>query len=159
MTSSHLLPSTTYFSLTTHFPKYVGGSFRHPSTTPFPSTNFPSAQRASGSTIPSPMGMEDKRIYTRKEPVGVCGIITPWNFPLAMLVRKIAPALAVGCTVVCKPSEETPLSALAFARLCEMVDLPRYDLLFCFPPLPFRFFCDFFALFLRFFIDFSLIYH
>ena len=69
--------------------------------------------------------METKRFYTTKEPVGVCALITPWNFPLAMLVRKFAPAAAAGCTIVAKPSEETPLSALAFARITELSGLPN----------------------------------
>jgi succinate-semialdehyde dehydrogenase/glutarate-semialdehyde dehydrogenase len=58
------------------------------------------------------------------EPVGVCAMVTPWNFPLAMLARKVAPALAAGCTVVAKPAEETPLSAFAFAGILEACGLP-----------------------------------
>jgi acyl-CoA reductase-like NAD-dependent aldehyde dehydrogenase len=68
-----------------------------------------------GDTIPQPSN--DKRIVVIKQPVGVVACITPWNFPNAMLARKIAPALAAGCTVVCKPASETPLSALAMAEL------------------------------------------
>ena len=64
------------------------------------------ARRIGGHTIPSPT--PDRRIVVLKEPVGVCGIITPWNFPNAMITRKVAPALAAGCTVVIKPSEFTP---------------------------------------------------
>lgn len=64
------------------------------------------ARRINGSTIPAPA--VDRRILVLKEPVGVCGIITPWNFPNAMITRKVAPALAAGCTVVIKPSEFTP---------------------------------------------------
>ncbi|MCV2509690.1 MAG: aldehyde dehydrogenase family protein, partial [Neisseriaceae bacterium] len=59
------------------------------------------------------------------EPVGVCGLITPWNFPNAMIARKMAPALAAGCTIIAKPSEETPFSALALAELACMAGFPR----------------------------------
>ena len=69
------------------------------------------ARRIEGSVIPSPT--PDRRIVTLKQPVGVSGIITPWNFPNAMITRKVAPALAAGCTVVIKPSDFTPFSALA----------------------------------------------
>jgi succinate-semialdehyde dehydrogenase/glutarate-semialdehyde dehydrogenase len=68
--------------------------------------------------------MPGKRMMAIKEPVGVVAAITPWNFPLAMIARKIAPALAVGCTVVAKPAEDTPLTALALARLAEEAGLP-----------------------------------
>ena len=71
------------------------------------------AKRAYGSVIPSPLG--DRMLLTLKQPIGVCAAITPWNFPLAMITRKVAPALAAGCTVVCKPAEATPLTALALA--------------------------------------------
>ncbi|MDR2282490.1 MAG: NAD-dependent succinate-semialdehyde dehydrogenase, partial [Sphingobacterium sp.] len=67
----------------------------------------------------------DKRIITLKEPVGVVGAITPWNFPLAMITRKIAPALAVGCTVVVRPSEETPFTALAINYLADLAGFPK----------------------------------
>jgi succinate-semialdehyde dehydrogenase/glutarate-semialdehyde dehydrogenase len=80
------------------------------------------ARRIGGQTIPSPTA--DRRIIVLKEPVGVCGIITPWNFPNAMITRKIAPALAAGCTVVVKPSEFTPYSALALGVLAEMAGIP-----------------------------------
>lgn len=80
------------------------------------------ARRIGGQTIPSPT--PDRRIIVLKEPVGVCGIITPWNFPNAMITRKIAPALAAGCTVVVKPSEFTPYSALALGVLAEMAGIP-----------------------------------
>ena len=73
-------------------------------------------------TIPAP-GV-DKRIITLKQPVGVVACITPWNFPNAMLARKIAPALAAGCTVVCKPANETPLSAFALAHLAQQAGIP-----------------------------------
>ena len=75
-----------------------------------------------GDTIPQPSN--DKRIVVIKQPVGVVACITPWNFPNAMLARKIAPALAAGCTVVCKPASETPLSALAMAELAGRAGVP-----------------------------------
>jgi succinate-semialdehyde dehydrogenase/glutarate-semialdehyde dehydrogenase len=66
-----------------------------------------------------------QRIVVTKEPIGVCAAITPWNYPLAMVTRKIAPALAAGCTVVVKPSESTPLSALALAELADQAAFPK----------------------------------
>jgi len=80
------------------------------------------AKRAYGDTIPSPWA--DKRIVVLKQPVGVCALITPWNFPNAMITRKLAPALAAGCTVVVKPSELTPFSALALAELATRARIP-----------------------------------
>ena len=80
------------------------------------------AKRVYGDTIPGPAA--DKRIVTIKQPVGVVGCITPWNFPNAMLTRKIGPALATGCTVVCKPASATPLSAFAIAELAERAGVP-----------------------------------
>ena len=80
------------------------------------------AKRIYGDIIPAPSG--DKRIVVIKQPVGVVACITPWNFPNAMLTRKIAPALAAGCTVVCKPANATPLSALAFVELAERAGVP-----------------------------------
>lgn len=80
------------------------------------------ARRINGHTIPSPT--PDRRIVVLKQPVGVCGIITPWNFPNAMITRKVAPALAAGCTVVIKPSEFTPYSALAIGWLVEKAGIP-----------------------------------
>jgi succinate-semialdehyde dehydrogenase/glutarate-semialdehyde dehydrogenase len=79
-------------------------------------------KRIYGDTIPQPSN--DKRIVVIKQPVGVVACITPWNFPNAMLTRKIAPALAAGCTVVCKPANATPLSAFAFAVLAEQAGVP-----------------------------------
>ena len=79
-------------------------------------------KRIYGDTIPSPS--DDKRIVVIKQPVGVVACITPWNFPNAMLTRKIAPALAAGCTVVCKPANATPLSAFAFVELAERAGVP-----------------------------------
>jgi len=81
------------------------------------------AVRVYGDTIPAPT--VDTRVVTIKQPVGVVAAITPWNFPMAMLARKIAPALAAGCTVVCKPAEDTPLSALALAQLADDAGFPR----------------------------------
>ena len=80
------------------------------------------ARRIDGTVIPSPT--PDRRILTLKEPVGVCGIVTPWNFPNAMITRKVAPALAAGCTVVVKPSDLTPFSALALGVLAERAGIP-----------------------------------
>ncbi|SEH78898.1 succinate-semialdehyde dehydrogenase / glutarate-semialdehyde dehydrogenase [Rhizobium tibeticum] len=80
------------------------------------------AKRIYGETIPAPSN--DKRMIVIKQPVGVVGTITPWNFPAAMITRKIAPALAVGCAVVAKPAEQTPLSALALAVLAEQAGIP-----------------------------------
>ena len=79
-------------------------------------------KRVYGDTIPH--STEDKRLVVIKQPVGVVACITPWNFPNAMLTRKIAPALAAGCTVVCKPANATPLSAYAFAELAERAGVP-----------------------------------
>ncbi len=67
----------------------------------------------------------DKRVLVAKEPIGVCAAITPWNFPAAMITRKVGPALAAGCTIVLKPAEATPLSALALAELAERAGIPK----------------------------------
>ncbi len=80
------------------------------------------ATRANGDVIPAPM--RGRRMFALKEPVGVVAAITPWNFPAAMIARKIAPALAAGCTVVCKPAEDTPLTALALVKLAEEAGVP-----------------------------------
>ncbi|GGW34633.1 NAD-dependent succinate-semialdehyde dehydrogenase [Gemmobacter lanyuensis] len=80
------------------------------------------AKRVYGETIPG--HQRDKRLMVIRQPVGVVGAITPWNFPNAMLARKMAPALAVGCAMVAKPAEQTPLSALALAVLAERAGLP-----------------------------------
>ncbi len=80
------------------------------------------AKRVYGDTIPSPQA--NKRTIVFKQPVGVVAAITPWNFPNAMITRKVAPALAAGCTVVLKPSEETPFSALALAHLAGEAGFP-----------------------------------
>ena len=80
------------------------------------------AKRACGETIPPVVA--DKRLITIKQPIGVCAAITPWNFPLAMITRKVAPAIAAGCTVVVKPAEQTPLTALALAKLAHLAELP-----------------------------------
>lgn len=81
------------------------------------------AKRVYGETIPSPDAT--KRLLVLKQPVGVCAAITPWNFPLAMITRKVAPALAAGCPVVIKPAEQTPLTALAAAELAHRAGMPR----------------------------------
>jgi succinate-semialdehyde dehydrogenase/glutarate-semialdehyde dehydrogenase len=80
------------------------------------------AVRITGELIPS--ARADQRIVVTREPVGPCAMITPWNFPAAMLARKLAPALAAGCTAVVKPAEQTPLTALAMAAICERVGVP-----------------------------------
>jgi succinate-semialdehyde dehydrogenase/glutarate-semialdehyde dehydrogenase len=81
------------------------------------------AKRVYGDTIPQPL--PDRRIVVLKQPIGVTAGITPWNFPSAMVTRKAAPALAAGCTMVLKPAEQTPLSALALAVLAEEAGLPE----------------------------------
>lgn len=80
------------------------------------------AKRVAGS-IPSTT-WSDKRMIVMKQPIGVCVAITPWNFPIAMITRKIAPAMAAGCTIVIKPAELTPLSALALAELAQRAGVP-----------------------------------
>lgn len=80
------------------------------------------ATRSYGATIPS--SSAHTTLYTVREPVGVCGIITPWNFPAAMITRKVAPAFAAGCSVVIKPPSETPYTALALARLAVDAGMP-----------------------------------
>ena len=79
-------------------------------------------KRIYGDTIPAPNG--DWRIVVTKEPIGVCAAITPWNFPSAMIARKVGPALAAGCTMVCKPATATPYSALAMADLAARAGVP-----------------------------------
>lgn len=79
-------------------------------------------RRAYGDIIPSPVA--SSRMLVIKQPVGVCAAITPWNFPSAMLTRKLGPAMAAGCTMVCKPAEQTPLSALALAVLGAEAGVP-----------------------------------
>ena len=80
------------------------------------------ARRMYGEMVPSPW--HDKRILVTHEPVGVCAAITPWNFPSAMITRKVAPALAAGCAIIVKPAEQTPLSALAMAELGQRAGIP-----------------------------------
>ncbi|KAG7233287.1 hypothetical protein INR49_007269 [Caranx melampygus] len=80
------------------------------------------ARRVYGDIVPSPA--KDRKILLLKQPVGVTSIITPWNFPSAMITRKVGAALAAGCTVVVKPAEDTPLSALALAELAEQAGIP-----------------------------------
>ena len=79
-------------------------------------------KRAYGDTLPTPA--PDRRLLTLKEPVGVCAAITPWNFPAAMIARKVGPALAVGCAIVVKPALQTPFSALAMGVLAQQAGLP-----------------------------------
>lgn len=81
------------------------------------------SKRLYGRTIPS--HVDSKRMLVIKQPVGVVGAITPWNFPAAMITRKLAPALAAGCTFIVKPADETPLTALFIAELCEEVGIPK----------------------------------
>lgn len=80
------------------------------------------ATRMNGEVIPAPL--PGRRMFALKEPVGVVAAITPWNFPAAMIARKIAPALAAGCTVVCKPAEDTPLTSLALVLLAHEAGVP-----------------------------------
>lgn len=81
------------------------------------------ARRVYGRTIPA--STENKRIMVTKQPVGVVGAITPWNFPLSMTARKLAPALAAGCTVILKPSKEAPLSSVALFKIFDEVGFPK----------------------------------
>ena len=81
------------------------------------------AKRIYGDILPSPF--DDAKVFVIKQPIGVVGIITPWNFPIAMMVRKIAPALATGCTVVVKPDEKAPLSAFAIMELAKRAQIPK----------------------------------
>src|SRR5437879_11707133 len=80
------------------------------------------AKRVYGQTIPS--SRADQRFMVMHQPVGVVGAITPWNYPISMLTRKIGPALAAGCTVVLKPAEQTPLCALEMFRILHEVGVP-----------------------------------
>ncbi|MEH7436112.1 NAD-dependent succinate-semialdehyde dehydrogenase [Neobacillus drentensis] len=80
-------------------------------------------KRIYGETIPATQ--RNKRLFVLKQPVGVVAAITPWNFPAAMITRKVAPALAAGCTVVVKPAEQTPLTALKLAELAEKAGIPK----------------------------------
>ncbi|MDP1766439.1 MAG: NAD-dependent succinate-semialdehyde dehydrogenase [Methylotenera sp.] len=80
------------------------------------------AKRVYGETIPAPM--TDRRLLVLKQPIGVTAAITPWNFPIAMITRKVAPALAAGCTMIIKPAEQTPLCAIALAVLAEEAGIP-----------------------------------
>ena len=80
------------------------------------------AKRIEGVTMSSPL--KGRRMWTIQQPIGPAALITPWNFPLAMVARKVAPALAAGCSAVLKPSEETPLTALAMCRIFQDAGLP-----------------------------------
>jgi succinate-semialdehyde dehydrogenase/glutarate-semialdehyde dehydrogenase len=94
-------------------------------------------ERAYGQIVPA--SAANKRILVLRQPVGVCALITPWNFPAAMLTRKMGPALAAGCTVVCKPAEQTPLSALALGRVFSDAGFPPgvVNIVPCSDPIPF----------------------
>lgn len=95
------------------------------------------AERIYGMTIPATVA--GKRLMVLRQPVGVCAMITPWNFPSAMLTRKLGPALAAGCTAVVKPAEQTPLSALELGRIFEEAGLPGgcLNIVTCQDPVPF----------------------
>jgi succinate-semialdehyde dehydrogenase / glutarate-semialdehyde dehydrogenase len=95
------------------------------------------AERNYGQVIPA--SVANKRLMTLRQPVGVCALITPWNFPAAMLTRKLAPALAAGCTAICKPAEQTPLSALELGHLFKEAGFPAgvVNILPCSDPIPF----------------------
>ena len=80
-------------------------------------------KRVYGEMIPA--SHPNKRILVMKQPVGVMAAITPWNFPAAMITRKVAPALAAGCTAVVKPASQTPLTALKLAELAHEADIPK----------------------------------
>ncbi|WP_296650478.1 NAD-dependent succinate-semialdehyde dehydrogenase [Paraburkholderia sp.] len=81
------------------------------------------AKRVNGDVLASPAA--DRKLMVLKQPIGVCASITPWNFPIAMITRKVAPAIAAGCTIVVKPAEQTPLCALALAELAQRAGVPR----------------------------------
>lgn len=87
------------------------------------------AMRSYGVTIPS--STPHTNLMTVREPLGVCGIITPWNFPAAMITRKVAPALAAGCSVVIKPPSETPYTCLALTKLAVDAGLPPETIQVC----------------------------
>ncbi|PAD67392.1 succinate-semialdehyde dehydrogenase (NADP(+)) [Bacillus sp. 7586-K] len=81
------------------------------------------AKRIYGELIPATS--QNKRLFVQKQPVGVVAVITPWNFPAAMITRKVAPALAAGCTVMIKPAEQTPLTAIKLVELAEKAGIPK----------------------------------
>ncbi|WP_322007969.1 NAD-dependent succinate-semialdehyde dehydrogenase [Paraburkholderia tropica] len=81
------------------------------------------AKRVNGDVLASPAS--DRKLVVLKQPIGVCASITPWNFPIAMITRKVAPAIAAGCTIVVKPAEQTPLCALALAELAQRAGVPK----------------------------------
>jgi succinate-semialdehyde dehydrogenase/glutarate-semialdehyde dehydrogenase len=95
------------------------------------------AERVYGSTIPA--SVANKRLMVLRQPVGVCALITPWNFPAAMITRKLGPALAAGCTVIAKPAEQTPLTALELGRILGEAGLPDgvLNLITATDPVPF----------------------
>src|SRR3546814_377789 len=81
------------------------------------------AKRVYGETIPAPRG--DQRFIVLRQPVGVVGAVTPWNYPVSMLTRKIAPALAAGCTIVLKPAEATPMCAIEMFKILHDAGIPK----------------------------------
>jgi succinate-semialdehyde dehydrogenase/glutarate-semialdehyde dehydrogenase len=95
------------------------------------------AERIYGQTIPSQFA--NKRLFALRQPVGICAMITPWNFPSAMITRKLGPALAAGCTAIIKPAEQTPLSALELGRIFQEAGLPAgvLSIITCQNPVPF----------------------
>ncbi|NTW04229.1 MAG: aldehyde dehydrogenase family protein, partial [Oscillochloris sp.] len=95
------------------------------------------AERIYGQTIPA--STSNKRLLVLRQPVGVVALITPWNFPSAMLTRKLGPALAAGCTAICKPAEQTPLSALELGKLFIEAGTPPgvVNIVTCQNPIPF----------------------
>lgn len=95
-------------------------------------------KRAHGEIIPNPI--KGRRLFTLKQPIGPVGLITPWNFPSAMITRKVGPALAAGCTIVLKPSEETPLSALALCAIAHVSAIRNENFISSFP---YDFICSF----------------
>jgi succinate-semialdehyde dehydrogenase/glutarate-semialdehyde dehydrogenase len=95
------------------------------------------AERVYGQIVPA--SAANKRILVMRQPIGVAAMITPWNFPAAMLTRKLGPALAAGCTVICKPAEQTPLSALELGYLFQEAGFPAgvVNMITCSDPIPF----------------------
>src|SRR5687767_13941362 len=101
---------------------------RPPRSTLFPYTTLFRSFAEEGKRLygdVSPGHQPDKRIVVLRQPIGVVAAITPWNFPAAMITRKSGPALAAGCTFVCKPATQTPYSALAMAELAQRAGVPR----------------------------------
>lgn len=95
------------------------------------------AERLYGEIVPATSNT--KRLIVLRQAVGIAALITPWNFPIGMLARKIAPAMAAGCTVICKPAEQTPLTALEFGKICLEAGVPKgvVNIITCQNPIPF----------------------